>query len=156
MVMIVIAIVRISRISHSDIVDSVWQAYWQNLEPCIALLMSSVTAFRTIFVGQKIRKRDRKRWAAPSSWIERKKQKKANKENDMWNRDHQLLSVPQATYMKKLRGQRATVEGSTTLDPETGFSEEREGEERASLIVKNSREERASLIMKTSREEHHS
>lgn len=143
-VMIVIAIVRISRITHSGILDSVWQGFWQTLEPCIALLMSSITAFRTIFVSQEMRERDRKRWAGPSySWIQRAKQRKANKEGDMWNYDHQLLSVPQATFVKLTSFMRhhATIGESTTLDPETGFSEEREGEEGASLIIRSKREE---------------
>lgn len=143
-VMIAIAIVRISRITHSGMVDPVWQGFWQNLEPCIALLMASITAFRSIFVSHKVRERDRKRRAALSySRIQRAKQRKANTENDMWNHDHQLPSVPQATFvkLKRFMSQRATIEESTTLDPELGFSEQTEREERASLILKSSGDE---------------
>ena len=156
-VMIVIAIVRISRITHSGILDPVWQGFWQALEPCIALLMASITAFRTIFVSQEMRKRDQKRWVGPSySRIQRAKQKKVDKEDDMWNYDHQLPSVPQATFVKLKRFMRhhATIGESTTLEPEDGVSpEEMEREEGASLIVKSNREEGASLIVKSNREE---
>ena len=135
MMMIIIAIIRVSRTSYSDgKLDIVWQTLWQALEECVALVMTSITAFRTIFVGQRIRDRGRKRWTPAHSWMQRAKQrKKAHKEGDyIWSNDDQLPSIPQATFVKLRRYVRdyrpwTTEEGRTSSD--TGkCSTERERE----------------------------
>lgn len=146
--MIVIAIVRICRISG---IDQVWQLFWQVLEPCVALVMTSITAFRSIFVTQETRERNRARWAAPAySWIQRGKQKQASEaELDLWNTtqsEQQLPSIPHATVAKMKRfvpgkhhhGSRA--DGITMPDPEeTRLSDEREREEEITLTTYNSK-----------------
>lgn len=153
------AITRISRISDPDGINMVWQVLWQALEGCIALLMASVTAFRSIFVSQGIRERERKRRAASYSWIQRAKQRKAaSKEKDLLSsstdRQQQLPSIPQATFtkMEKYIQEHAhetqdhhgssTDGGSTTLDPETRFSS---SADENSLTMKNSRHQDQSM-----------
>ena len=53
LMMILIAVVRISRVRASDF--EIWATFWQQLEGCIAVLMISLTAFRTVFVAHKTR-----------------------------------------------------------------------------------------------------
>lgn len=148
-VMVIFAIVRISRISDPGGINMVWQVLWQALEGCIALLMASITAFRSIFVSQEIRERDQKRWAPSYSWIQRAKQRKASKEvDDISNSDDQRLpSIPQATFTKMkdyVQGyghhHGTSTDGSTTPDPETGFCEDE-----TSLTMKNSRHQNQSM-----------
>lgn len=164
--MIVIAIVRVTRFSHDGGIDVVWQILWQTLESCVALLMISITAFRSIFVSQRNRNQNRKQWAAPSyPWIQRVRQRKASEEDGVGNisqqKQQQLPSIPQATFTKKkeyFQGRHhhqhhhpgARTEGNTTLshETETGFSDQskREREDESSLIMKNSREEISQLM----------
>lgn len=152
-VMAVFAIIRISRISDPRGINMIWQVLWQALEGCIALLMASVTAFRSIFVYQEIRQREQKRWAPSYSWVQRAMQRKAaNKEKDLLsnttNQQNQLPSIPQATFTnmeKYMQGHphetqdrhgSSTDGGSTTLNPETRVSS---SEDDNSVTVKSGR-----------------
>ncbi|KAL8726355.1 MAG: hypothetical protein Q9166_006762 [cf. Caloplaca sp. 2 TL-2023] len=47
--MVIIAIIRISQV-HSQTYN-IWATFWQQLEGCVAMLMVSLTAFRTLFVS---------------------------------------------------------------------------------------------------------
>ncbi|KAL8892930.1 MAG: hypothetical protein Q9215_000294 [Flavoplaca cf. flavocitrina] len=47
--MVVIAIIRISQV-HSPTYN-IWATFWQQLEGCVAILMVSLTAFRTLFIS---------------------------------------------------------------------------------------------------------
>ena len=55
--MIVLAIVKISGINSSgnygQSFDLVWEVFWQQTEACIAVIMVSLTAFRSVFVSNK-------------------------------------------------------------------------------------------------------
>lgn len=127
-VMIIITIVRISKISNSTKTEMVWHICLQALEGCVALLMASIMAFRSIFVSQEMRNSGQKRWAPSSSWLQSAKQRKTSKEG-MRNGD-QLPSVPQATFttMKRyFRGHGGTADGSTTLNSETCDSGRNDG-----------------------------
>ena len=122
-VMVITAIVRMSKIF-----DVIWQALWQTLEGCVALLMTSITAFRTIFVSQEIRDRQ-KHWAPSRYWLQREMERKTSKESDV-ERSGQIPSIPLATFdkMKRaFRGHLLTTAGRTTTDSEI-FSTEREDE----------------------------
>lgn len=139
-VMVVSAIVRLSRISQP-----VWQTLWQSLEGCIALLMASITAFRSIFVSQGIKERERKRRADPSSWIQRAKQRKARNQGDGWTSDQKLPSIPQATFVKLrkyVQGyQPWTTKAGTSLGSKIDFTErerETEMEDETSLDMSQS------------------
>jgi hypothetical protein len=120
--MIIIAIVRMFRISYTGRgIDAIWQMFWHTIECCVAFLMASITAFRTIFVSQGMRDRAQKRWAPSYSWIQRAKQRQASKEADLWHPD-QLPIIPEATFanMKTyFRGQHWTADGSATPGFET-------------------------------------
>ena len=47
--MVVIAIIRISQVHSSTY--NIWATFWQQLEGCVAILMVSLTAFRTLFIS---------------------------------------------------------------------------------------------------------
>ncbi|KAL9582366.1 MAG: hypothetical protein Q9203_005522 [Teloschistes exilis] len=52
--MSIIAIVKASGIrTPSDSFDILWELFWQQIEACLAVLMVSITAFRSIFVSNK-------------------------------------------------------------------------------------------------------
>ena len=51
LIMIIIAIIRISRVHASDF--EIWAPFWQQLEACVAVLMLSLTALRTLYVPAK-------------------------------------------------------------------------------------------------------
>ncbi|KAL8667317.1 MAG: hypothetical protein Q9202_000891 [Teloschistes flavicans] len=48
-IMVLIAIIRISQV-HTQTYN-IWATFWQQLEGCVAILMVSLTAFRTLFVS---------------------------------------------------------------------------------------------------------
>ena len=50
--MILIAIIRISGLRTGNSIDVAWEIFWQFMEACIAVLMVSLTAFRSLFVSQ--------------------------------------------------------------------------------------------------------
>ena len=50
-IMIVIAIIRMSRVHASDF--EIWAPFWQQIEASIAILMLSMTAFRTLYISAK-------------------------------------------------------------------------------------------------------
>ncbi|KAL8627148.1 hypothetical protein Q9189_007157 [Teloschistes chrysophthalmus] len=53
-VMSIIAIVKASGIrTPSDSFDILWELFWQQIEACVAVLMVSITAFRSIFISNK-------------------------------------------------------------------------------------------------------
>ena len=147
-VMIMTAIVRSSWISDSRGINTIWQGLWHILECCFALLMASITAFRSIFVTQRMRERDQKRWAPPaSSWIQggAEWRRSSNKEaDDAWEekgegKGYQRLPsvLPRATFAKlrmmHIRGQHQLMdeemEFPRTLKSATTYSHRDTGNE---------------------------
>lgn len=56
-VMVVVALVRISGLhivaaDHRKVFDMTWQIYWLCMEGCIACIMASVAAFRSLFISK--------------------------------------------------------------------------------------------------------
>ncbi len=51
LIMVIIAVIRISRVHASD--WEIWAPFWQQLEACIAVLMLSLTALRTLYAPAK-------------------------------------------------------------------------------------------------------
>lgn len=54
--MALIALVRVGGYRIQGKIDATWQLFWQYIEACIAIIMGSATAFRTLFVGGNSRK----------------------------------------------------------------------------------------------------
>ncbi|KAI1347201.1 hypothetical protein F5Y01DRAFT_329946 [Xylaria sp. FL0043] len=51
--MAAVAIVRISGFYYRGLEDDIWEFFWQQTEGAVAVMMASITAFRTLFVKQK-------------------------------------------------------------------------------------------------------
>lgn len=93
--MVTIALVRVIRIHDAADIDLVWQIFWQTMKGCVALLMNSITTFRTVFASQDTRGRDQMRWASFYSWIQRATQRKRNQKSDELKKDR-LSFIPRA------------------------------------------------------------
>lgn len=98
--MIITAIVRISGLAITiqppngkvKAFDVIWKAFWQQVEACVAVLMVSFTAFRSIFVAESSKKnRDRAKQPCYSSHIRIRNLRRA----DAWEEqgDNGLLAV---------------------------------------------------------------
>jgi len=48
--MAICAIVRVAGFQYKGLVDATWGFFWQHAEGAIAVMMASITAFRTVFV----------------------------------------------------------------------------------------------------------
>ncbi|KAI0414323.1 hypothetical protein F5X98DRAFT_390042 [Xylaria grammica] len=51
--MAILAIVRISGFFYKGLEDDIWEFFWQQTEGAVAVMMASITAFRTLFVKRK-------------------------------------------------------------------------------------------------------
>ncbi len=67
--MVIVTIVRVSGLRNGSNLDPVWDFYWQVVESSIAIIMVSLTAFRSFFVQERIRRSQRKK-----SWYQGVKQ----------------------------------------------------------------------------------
>ena len=54
--MVIVTIVRVSGLRNGANLDPVWDFYWQVVESCIAIIMVSLTAFRSLFVQERNRR----------------------------------------------------------------------------------------------------
>lgn len=91
-VMIIICIIRISaiRIGHKS-VDIVWLNFWNQIEACTALIIVSLSAFRSFFVTRESRAREaqnRQRF-----WY----MNKNDRLRSAWRRRDEPPDIPQAT-----------------------------------------------------------
>ena len=67
--MVIVTIVRVSGLRNGSNLDPVWDFYWQVVESSIAIIMVSLTAFRSFFVQERARRSQPKR-----SWYQGVKQ----------------------------------------------------------------------------------
>lgn len=56
-VVIVCTIIRIAGLRYDNTVDAVWETYWQYVAASIGLTMTSVSAFRTLFISHQVRQK---------------------------------------------------------------------------------------------------
>ncbi|KAI0596337.1 hypothetical protein F4775DRAFT_564971 [Biscogniauxia sp. FL1348] len=50
--MAICAVVRVAGFHYKGLEDDIWQFFWQQTEGAVAVMMASITAFRTLFVKQ--------------------------------------------------------------------------------------------------------
>ena len=108
--MIIIAIIRISRVHAADF--EIWASFWQQFEGCIAVLMLSLTAFRTVFVQKKQSSSDQQK---PSQSYLRRRLFSSSKNSGEAAGDAEAklsVEVPGAT----MTGMRTFIGGSGSLD----------------------------------------
>jgi hypothetical protein len=122
--MVIVTLVRVSGLRNGSNLDPVWAFYWQVVESCIAIIMVSLTAFRSFFVQE----RSRRTPLPHKSWYQGVKaflssKSSAESAEEAW----ELPPVPRG-HMTGLRsfiggnGRTSTGVGSTTHD-EHGQSE---------------------------------
>lgn len=95
--MALIALVRFGGYRIQGTFDPVWQVFWQYVEACVAIIMGSATAFRTLFAGENSRKEPRKK----SSYFIRQRLKGKFPLKEDWkdtSRRH-LPTVPSPTLL---------------------------------------------------------
>ena len=106
--MIMIAIVRISglRIKKS-VIDTVWGLFWREAEAAVALIMVSITAFRSLLGIKALKAREKRK--GERSWFSHRYNKKAAQDKSEFE---QLPSLPGGT----LTGMRTFIHGDPAWD----------------------------------------
>ena len=66
--MTLIAIVRRTGLKYHGTFDTVWLFTWHHIEACVAVIMISITAFRSIYVSSQQTSRARKQLANNKPW----------------------------------------------------------------------------------------
>ena len=104
--MCVVALVRVSGLRNGDFIDETWEVFWQQIEACVAVMLVSVTAFRSFFVSSDSKKSPKK--IAPTN------QQVSRKRPFDWTRTagHRLPKIPSAT----LTGLRTFIRGDPRED----------------------------------------
>ena len=96
--MALISLVRIGGYRIRGKIDTTWQVFWHYIEACIAIIMGSATAFRTLFVGENSRKTPEKK---PSYSVRLRlwRQHNPTRENSDWEdaNGRHLPTIPSAT-----------------------------------------------------------
>lgn len=103
--MALIALVRIGGYRIQGTIDPTWQVFWQYVEACVAIIMGSATAFRTLFVGENSRKAPKKK--LPYSIRQRLMRKSPPKKDWEDTNGRHLPTVPSAA----LSGLRTFIHG---------------------------------------------
>ena len=107
LVMAVIAIIRISGIKLAGgAVDIVWIAFWQQQECSIAVIMVSVSAFRTLFVANASNSPSPKSPDSPNLWKRRILRDRSSSGIYNRNQGNDLQKIPRAT----LTGMRTMIQ----------------------------------------------
>ena len=115
--MIICAVTRVSGVrTHGNNIDVEWETFWQYVESCIAIMMVSFTAFRSLFKQQAIKARERR--MRPLDSIRKKLWYRGKSGSDRRAlRTSNLPTVPSPT----LTGMRTFIHGnhaSGTASPE--------------------------------------
>lgn len=96
--MIIIAIIRISGFVKKNTFDIVWISFWHHLEGAVAIMMVSLTAFRSMLGVNSLKAREKERMER--SWFSNRPKLLARyfkKETQDESNSQQLPSIPGAT-----------------------------------------------------------
>ena len=119
LVMAIVAIVRISGIKLAgSAVDIVWLAFWQQQEASIAVIMVSVSAFRTLFVANPSNSPSPRSPGSPRYWKKRILQNRPGFSVYDGSHENEPQKIPRAT----LTGMRTVIQrvGMSTVSPSDG------------------------------------
>ncbi|MCJ1402777.1 hypothetical protein MMC11_005998 [Xylographa trunciseda] len=98
LVMVITAITRISGIKlPGGAIDIVWLAFWQQQECSIAVIMVSVSAFRSFFVVSASNNASPRKPKSSTYWRRRLVQKRSASSEDSEKEDNVLPQIPSAT-----------------------------------------------------------
>lgn len=116
LVMAITALIRIGGIKVNGVVDLNWAIYWQYMEGCLACIMASVIAFRTLFVNAK-EKPYKPLYSIRQHLLKMNKRSKDSNGTDMENQDEGLPEIPRATLsgMRTFIRRNNRTAGSTTV-----------------------------------------
>ena len=121
---LVMAIFAITRIAGTRLpggpVDIIWLVFWQQQECSIAVIMFSMTAFRSFFVGGTLKQA--KAPKAPTTYWRNKNLFKRSPRPSEEGHSDDLPAIPSAT----LTGMRTMIEGSGRMDSKAGSSIDQE------------------------------
>lgn len=96
--MILIAIVRISGSVMKNTMDMVWALFWHQVEGAVAIIMVSLTAFRSMLGIKALKAQEKKR--IKGFWLSHRPQLLAKKETLDELKSQQLPSAPSATLTR--------------------------------------------------------
>ena len=116
--MIIIAIVRISGMVLRNSLDMVWVLFWHQVEGAVAIIMVSITAFRSLLGIKALKERERQKMERP--WFSYRPKPLARyfkKETQDESNSQKLPSVPGAT----LTGMRTFINGNGIWDESTAL-----------------------------------
>ena len=109
LVMVITAITRISGIKlDGGAVDIVWLAFWQQQECSIAVIMVSVSAFRSFFVVSASNNASPRKPKPSTYWRNRLLQKRSASSTDTEKGVDELPQIPGAT----MTGMRTVIQGA--------------------------------------------
>ena len=119
--MAITASIRVSGLETRGTFDEVWPYLWQHIEACIAVIMISLTAFRSVFVASESsrarRERAKKPWYSSTiAAIRRSKTQRGSDEEAIQG----LPSIPSAT----LTGMRTFIQGGRHVQTSHETTEE--------------------------------
>ena len=106
--MIITCIIQVSSIrTVTGTIDVTWEIFWQLAEACIAVLMVSLTALRSLFVGHgsRVRRSPGQSWSSRQAkkWLRRS----PSRTPDRYSESDRLPKIPRAT----LTGMRTFIQG---------------------------------------------
>ncbi|KAF2837383.1 hypothetical protein M501DRAFT_1059372 [Patellaria atrata CBS 101060] len=111
LVMVVLAIARVSKMHGHKAIDIPYEMFWQYLESAVAILMASLTAYRTFFVLYRERQRYEERVKRPSYSFNYFRRRRQDEDTEM-----NLPEIPRATmtgvWTFIRRNNRTNYEGS--------------------------------------------
>lgn len=111
--MIIIACVRVLAFNINGTYNAVWGLFWHQAEAAVAIIMVSITAFRSL-LGLKALKAQKKKEMERSWFADRAKQRTRyfKKTTEAKSESEQLPSIPGAT----LTGMRTFIDGNGIWD----------------------------------------
>lgn len=98
--MVVVALTCISAYRWRGVIDLTWEIFWQYIEGCIALIMASVTTFRTAFITVSSKRNEKKHQGPLYSMRQRLIAKLSRSRSDKlekWVNEEGLPTAPGAT-----------------------------------------------------------
>jgi hypothetical protein len=119
LVMVVLATCRVSKMHGKVAIDIPYELFWQYLESAVAILMASLTAYRTFFVRYRERQRYQERMKKPSYSFRYFGRKRETAVDDSMK---ELPKIPRPT----LTGLRTFIRGNNHSGMQSGVTSQDE------------------------------
>ena len=103
--MAIVSITKMSGINVDTTLDTPWLIYWQQIETCIAVIMCSLTAFRSVFISDDSKNNTRPPRVSYSSTAGKLQSRRS--QGQQKDQVHGLPSIPSVT----VTGKRSRIQG---------------------------------------------